>query len=350
MATLIMLIYSHVFLLFFIAEWWNLYGIDAPNLRRVAVRILSQTASAGGCERNWSTFNLIHSKRRNRLGSKRLMDLVYVHYNLRLKMQHAREGENRSKYLDPIDVAYIFSGRGDDDEEGEDILQAWLNKNAPTLDEHDGPSEHIAEEMGADVHDFRRSQSGRSRVVGPIEGHPPSPYDDPIAFSQSQSQTKSQSSSSDKSGGGGDNDNDVHMLDDEEDDDQDEGPPLVRHRGGYGESEFVAGMDTRNVHGQQVPSPLEDEISWTLMQLLIHFLGLDIPPMVVTIWSQELLLIHHLPQPNGHNLFQVPRPQPHITTMVMKRVLFHAWVCFSMLQNLNIKGMSGITLNITVVT
>ncbi|KAA8547074.1 hypothetical protein F0562_003503 [Nyssa sinensis] len=47
------------------AEWWFLYGTDAPNLRKIAMRILSQTASSSGCERNWSTFALIHTKVRN---------------------------------------------------------------------------------------------------------------------------------------------------------------------------------------------------------------------------------------------------------------------------------------------
>ena len=66
-------------------EWWRLFGFDVPNLQKLAIRILGQTAASSGCERNWSVFERIHTKKRNRLEHERLNDLVYVHYNLRLK-------------------------------------------------------------------------------------------------------------------------------------------------------------------------------------------------------------------------------------------------------------------------
>ncbi|PKU67558.1 hypothetical protein MA16_Dca024885 [Dendrobium catenatum] len=62
-----------------------MFGSSAPNLQKVAIRILSQTSSSSGCERNWSVFEQIHSKRRNHLEHQRLNDLVYVRYNLNLK-------------------------------------------------------------------------------------------------------------------------------------------------------------------------------------------------------------------------------------------------------------------------
>ncbi|XP_049933566.1 uncharacterized protein LOC126410027 isoform X1 [Nymphaea colorata] len=67
--------------------WWNRYVFDCPNLARFAVKVLSQTCSASGCERNWSVFQHIHSKKRNRLEHKRLNDLVFVRYNMRLKQR-----------------------------------------------------------------------------------------------------------------------------------------------------------------------------------------------------------------------------------------------------------------------
>ncbi|KAJ8749645.1 hypothetical protein K2173_026294 [Erythroxylum novogranatense] len=66
-------------------EWWRCFGHDAPHLQQIAVKILSQTSSSSGCERNWSVFERIHTKRRNRLEHQRLNDLVFVHYNLRLQ-------------------------------------------------------------------------------------------------------------------------------------------------------------------------------------------------------------------------------------------------------------------------
>eukprot|EP00253_Pinus_taeda_P028702 PITA_28702 len=70
------------------AQWWEAFGGHVPELQRFTIRILSQTCSATGCERNWSVFERIHTKKRNRLDQKRLNDLVYVQYNLRLRQNH----------------------------------------------------------------------------------------------------------------------------------------------------------------------------------------------------------------------------------------------------------------------
>ncbi|GKB14788.1 hAT dimerization domain-containing transposase-related protein [Tanacetum coccineum] len=61
-------------------EWWRLFARKYPKIQEFAIKILSQTASSSGCERNWSVFERIHTKRRNRLEHKRLNDRVYVHY------------------------------------------------------------------------------------------------------------------------------------------------------------------------------------------------------------------------------------------------------------------------------
>lgn len=84
-------------------EWWRLFGHSAPNLQKLAIRILSQTSSSSGCERNWSVFERIHTKKRNRLEHQRFNDLVYIHYNLRLKNRHFNNMEN----YDPVDIESI---------------------------------------------------------------------------------------------------------------------------------------------------------------------------------------------------------------------------------------------------
>ncbi|XP_054785900.1 uncharacterized protein LOC129292358 [Prosopis cineraria] len=35
-------------------EWWKMFGDSAPNVKKLAMRLLSQTSSSSGCERNWS--------------------------------------------------------------------------------------------------------------------------------------------------------------------------------------------------------------------------------------------------------------------------------------------------------
>jgi len=57
---------------------------QTPELQNIAVKVLSQVTSAGSCERNWSTFDFIHSKKRNKLACATVKNIVKVHCNLRL--------------------------------------------------------------------------------------------------------------------------------------------------------------------------------------------------------------------------------------------------------------------------
>ncbi|KAL0325147.1 UNVERIFIED_CONTAM: hypothetical protein Sradi_5084000 [Sesamum radiatum] len=51
-------------------EWWKLFGASAPNLQKLAIRILDQTSTSSGCERNWSVFNEYTPKRRTGWSTK----------------------------------------------------------------------------------------------------------------------------------------------------------------------------------------------------------------------------------------------------------------------------------------
>ena len=53
------------------ADWWINYGEEALNLQKITIKVLSQTCSSLGCERNWSTWSLIHTKLQNRLAMKK---------------------------------------------------------------------------------------------------------------------------------------------------------------------------------------------------------------------------------------------------------------------------------------
>ncbi|KAG5554073.1 hypothetical protein RHGRI_011819 [Rhododendron griersonianum] len=84
------------------AAWWQQHGINCLELQRIAVRILSQTCSSFGCEHSWSIYDLIHRQRRNHLAQKRLNDLSYVHYNLRLRERQIRRRSDDSVSLDSV--------------------------------------------------------------------------------------------------------------------------------------------------------------------------------------------------------------------------------------------------------
>lgn len=94
--------YSFCWYLFFyvvLAAWWQQHGICCLELQRIAVRILSQTCSSIGCEHNWSIFDQMYNLRSNHLSQNRSNDLMYVHYNLRLRELQVRRG-NSSISLD----------------------------------------------------------------------------------------------------------------------------------------------------------------------------------------------------------------------------------------------------------
>ncbi|CAN1186807.1 hypothetical protein LINPERPRIM_LOCUS11049 [Linum perenne] len=76
------------------ADWWSSFGDDVPELQRFAIRVLSLTTSASGCERNWSIFEMVHSKRRNKLMQQKMNDLVYVKYNSRLISNQLKKKKN----------------------------------------------------------------------------------------------------------------------------------------------------------------------------------------------------------------------------------------------------------------
>ncbi|RDY06914.1 hypothetical protein CR513_09037, partial [Mucuna pruriens] len=99
------------------AEWWKMYGAHTLHLQNIIIKVLSLTCSSSGCERNWSTFEHIHSKKRSKLEHQKLQDLVYVKYNQAL--------HERYEYRDPIALNDIDESNewivGELDGEGEDV-------------------------------------------------------------------------------------------------------------------------------------------------------------------------------------------------------------------------------------
>lgn len=90
---------THYTPLFFAAQWWEAFGGHCRELQKFAIRILSQTCNATRCERNWSVFERIHTKKRNRLDQKQLNDLVFVQYNHWLRRNQLL---NKNPDSDPI--------------------------------------------------------------------------------------------------------------------------------------------------------------------------------------------------------------------------------------------------------
>ncbi|VFQ97712.1 unnamed protein product [Cuscuta campestris] len=113
-------------------EWWRAYGGSVPFLQKFAIKVLSLTCSALGCERNWSFFEHVHSKKRKRLDQTRLNDLLFVKYNRALKRHHTLEDFIDPMCLDNIDECSECFG-------GEDCLEETDEEEAlDGLTWHDG--------------------------------------------------------------------------------------------------------------------------------------------------------------------------------------------------------------------
>lgn len=116
------------------ADWWFQFGGEVPTLQKYALRIVSQCVSSSGCERNWSTFALVHTKIRNKLGYDKLHKLVYVHYNLKERIRGNSGYQQKDKEVDPCSMmldAAIF----DENNPIWDWLDRSMNDVGPRLDD-----------------------------------------------------------------------------------------------------------------------------------------------------------------------------------------------------------------------
>ncbi|GJX03104.1 zf-BED domain-containing protein [Tanacetum coccineum] len=130
-----------------LVDWWDSFGDDTPELKRFAMRVLSLTCSSSGCERNWSAFEMVHSKRRNCLHQQKMNDLVYVMYNLKLSGREEKKMKETAAAIDQLE-ALDFENVESDDE--------WITEEESTQSQaHDGGGDNVFLERAL------RSQFGR---------------------------------------------------------------------------------------------------------------------------------------------------------------------------------------------
>ncbi|CAI7853435.1 unnamed protein product [Closterium sp. NIES-53] len=119
---------------------WQWHGCDYPELADIARRTLAQPVSASSCERNWAKWEGVHTARRNRLGSEKCRDLVYVAHNwLVVHSAHKRPEMEGAGIIEgnkpdpPVPEGYILQEEVDEEEEEEDKLLADEYVATPTL-------------------------------------------------------------------------------------------------------------------------------------------------------------------------------------------------------------------------
>ncbi|CAI7880889.1 unnamed protein product [Closterium sp. NIES-54] len=138
-------------------KWWQWHGIDAPKLAALAIRTLSQAVSASPCERGWSTWDGVHTARRNRLGSTKCRDLVFVAHNWNVvRNWHSRADVMPGVVLGnmpepPMPEGYnVVEGDEEEEEEGDDDREGKDEEKKEGGDDEEVEEEEEEEEIGED--------------------------------------------------------------------------------------------------------------------------------------------------------------------------------------------------------
>jgi hAT family C-terminal dimerisation region len=94
-------------------KWWVVYGVGAPQLQSLALKLLGHPTSSSCCEKNWGTYSFVRSLDKNPMDPKRALDLVFVHNNLRLLSRRSSQyNQGESKMWDIAGDAFDLSEKG----------------------------------------------------------------------------------------------------------------------------------------------------------------------------------------------------------------------------------------------
>ncbi|GBG59740.1 hypothetical protein CBR_g54843 [Chara braunii] len=114
------------------SEWWATHGGDVPKLQAIAIKVMGMWSTATSAERNWSSMDLVHSKRRNRLKPATVEKLLYIHWNMNL----LRASKNLKDHH-YIDLWAEFFESLPNAEEGDDpLLEVPEEEKGKTEEEH----------------------------------------------------------------------------------------------------------------------------------------------------------------------------------------------------------------------
>ncbi|GBG85292.1 hypothetical protein CBR_g39860 [Chara braunii] len=122
------------------ALWWELHGGQEPRLQTIAKRVLGMWSTTSPCERNWSTNDFIHTKRRNRLSAESVEKLVFIHWNSQLLSASRR-----------TDRRYI------------DVWEDQVEDPAEEIDDDDSVPAEVPEEEWEEIDRRNRRKEGRNR-------------------------------------------------------------------------------------------------------------------------------------------------------------------------------------------
>lgn len=143
--------------------WWATFGQLTPHLCELVGAILGQCVTSSCCERNWSAFANVHSKKRNKLQPERVKKLVFVHFNKNISTIQSKlirkSAKATNKYFRSRGqqqyIRHTFRGEYPKEMFGVDF-NAWLDKQYDDFEEN-------AREQAAD--EIRKPSNKRTKTV-----------------------------------------------------------------------------------------------------------------------------------------------------------------------------------------
>ncbi|XP_042441219.1 uncharacterized protein LOC122026547 [Zingiber officinale] len=127
-----------------IEDFKSAKGVFGINAAIVARDKKTPAACSSGCERNWSAFEMVHTKKRNRLQQKKMNDLVFVMSNMKMINRKSKKEELFTiDDLSSDDECITEENDHIDGDDGEDLDQ--INE----VDGHDVEPIHLVYEEGS---------------------------------------------------------------------------------------------------------------------------------------------------------------------------------------------------------
>ncbi|KAL5194284.1 PHD finger protein ING1 [Glycine soja] len=104
--------------------WWRMFGSQTPNLQKLAIKILSLTCSASGCEKNWSVFEQQRYNARDEIDPISLNDIDVCNEWLVGEMDQDDDNDAENDLVfeddDALNWATVYQASGNIDLESEE--------------------------------------------------------------------------------------------------------------------------------------------------------------------------------------------------------------------------------------
>lgn len=121
--------------------WWKAI-CNSSTLSKIATVILGLPATSAATERSFSTFGAIHTKKRNKLTTKRASMLMHISHNLKIERGTCTRQEQKLAFEKGSDT------EDDEDEEDADEEDADEDADEEDADKEDVEDEGVVENVG----------------------------------------------------------------------------------------------------------------------------------------------------------------------------------------------------------